>query len=176
MSKQTKWNIVEDGETLRTPLFLTDTVRFENHQPHFVRMADAASKSANFSDLATARDAARAARDAWIKQTCEAYKHPPTRDAAQPDTGSPPEELRRHLRDKPDDDSAFGPGDVARLERKRLSQWQEYRDRLSSAWRSPIGRTDPAGATREGSAVERRAAAVEEDRRDFTHEQWRERR
>ena len=84
--------------------------------------------------------------------------------------------MRRHLRDKPDDDSAFGPGDVARLERKRLSQWQEYRDRLSSAWRSPIGRTDPAGATREGSAVERRAAAVEEDRRDFTHEQWRERR
>jgi hypothetical protein len=124
---------------------------------------------------------ARAATNASYREMCDrissAWRTPISRDAAQPDAGSRPEELRRYLRgDEPDNDGAFGQGNIARLERKRLSQWQEYRERLASAWRSPIGRTSPNAATSEGSAVERRAAAVEEDRRDFTHEQWRERR
>jgi hypothetical protein len=77
---------VEDGATLRTPMmvmdgregrvFLSDTVRFEDGQPHFLRAVDATSKSSNLADLDTARDAARAARDVWIADMSEAWRSP----------------------------------------------------------------------------------------------------
>jgi len=152
-------DVVRDGDTVRTPLFLTDTVRFKDGQPHFVRMADAASKSATVADLDAARDAARAARDTWIKQTCDAWKRPPACDAAQPDLGTRPEDLmlmRRHLRGEPDDDGAPDPGDARAVERRRHTErgeeaqrerdaaWHQYKDRLSNAWR---GRTDPSRAS-----------------------------
>jgi hypothetical protein len=129
---------------VRVRTFLTDRVEYDNnHQPRFVRMVDEAS---------TARDAARAARDAWIKQTTEAWRTP-ARDVAQPDLGSRPEEVMHR---KPDDDGAPDPGDVAAVERRRLTErgaeahrqrdaaWQQYKDRLSNAWR---GRTDPSRAS-----------------------------
>jgi hypothetical protein len=145
---------IEDGHSVRVPMMimdgnrvnLSDTVRFEGGQPHFARMADTASESSiedleSPRDLDALRDAARAARDAWIKQTCEAWRTP-SRDAAEPDLGSRPEEvmrMRRHLRGTEEED------DAAALREK---SYAAYKDRLSNAWR---GRTDPRAAT----AIER---------------------
>src|SRR5262245_14600083 len=75
--------IVPDGTVLRVPLFMCDAVQravagdLSLHQPGFRTVSDAAN---------TARDAAREARSAWIKQMCDAWKHPRTCDAAEPDT------------------------------------------------------------------------------------------
>ena len=35
--------VLRDGESLRTPLYLVDSVRYENHQPHFLRATDSAA-------------------------------------------------------------------------------------------------------------------------------------
>jgi hypothetical protein len=149
---------IPDGRSLRVPMMMFDSRRFAYDAP-------------GYQD---ARKAARLARDEWVARLQDAWKHPPTRDGGQPDSSSAPQELRRYLRgNEPDDDGA----PRRRLsERPQDAEWRRYRDNLQNAWRGPIGRTNPNAATSEGSAVERRAAAVEEDRRDFTHEQWRERR
>jgi hypothetical protein len=156
-------DMVRDGESVRVPVFLVDTVRFQDGEPHFVRAVDEGGKSASLADLDTARDAARAARDAWIKQTCDAWRTP-SRDAAEPAAAEAL--LTRHLRDKPDDDGAPDPGDVAAVERRRLTErgaeaqrerdtaWQQYKDRLSNAWR---GRAYP----REAGAAERNETQLE---------------
>ena len=76
---------------------------------------------------------------AWIKQTCDAWRTP-SRDAAEPDLGSRPEEvmrMRRHLRTEPDDDA----------QARRDAAWAQYRDQLGNAWK-----IDPRAAT----AIERR--------------------
>jgi hypothetical protein len=85
---------------------------------------------------------------------CSAWKRPPTRDASEPDASE--QLLARHLRGKPDDYGAPDPGDVRAVERRRLTErgaeaqrerdaaWQQYKDRLSNAWR---GRTDPIRAS-----------------------------
>ena len=137
-------DMVRDGDTVRVRTLLTDRVEYDNnHQPRFVRMVDEAS-----------RDAARAARDAWIKQTTEAWRTP-ARDFAQPDLGSRPEEVMRR---KPDDDGAPDPGNVHAIERRRVTErgaeaqrerdlaWTRYRDNLANAWK-----TNPRAAT----AIER---------------------
>jgi hypothetical protein len=160
---------IEDGRSVRVPMLvmdgrrvnLTDTVRFEDGQPHFVRAVDAASESSTFADVEsprlgdvrTARDAVRVARDRWIADMCSAWKRPPTRDAAAPDLGSRPEELmRRHLWG-PDDDGKPDSSERRRLtERREESQrerdraWIRYRDNLANAWK-----TNPRAAT----AIER---------------------
>jgi hypothetical protein len=144
---------LRDGESVRVPVFLVDTVRFKDGQPHFVRAVDQPSKSKTVLDLDAARDAARAARESWVKQMCDAWKRPPMLDAAQPDLGTRPEEVMR-----PDDDGAPDPGDVRAVERRRLTErgteaqgerdraWRRYCDNLQNAWK-----TNPRAAT----AIER---------------------
>jgi hypothetical protein len=63
----------------------------------------------------------------------------PHHDAAEPDLGSPPEVLRRHLRTEPDE-----PG--ADHQARRDKAWAAYKDQLGNAWR-----TNPRAAT----AIER---------------------
>jgi hypothetical protein len=165
---------VEDGRTVRVPMMimdgrrvnLTDTVRFEDGQPHFLRAADAASQSSTFADVEspslgdvrTARDAARAARDRWIAEMCDAWKRPPARDAAQPDVGTRPEELmlRRHLFGAPGDPDPGEAHAVAwrreEAERARDGAWRRYRDNLQNAWKS-----NPRAAPR----IERQAESAQ---------------
>jgi hypothetical protein len=155
---------VPPGHSVRVPLLLCDTARFEprplsrlsdlsaadldRHRPGY-RLSDGeASKSTNLTDLDAARDAAQAARDRWIADMCSAWKRPPTHDAGEPDE----QLLARHLRGKPDDDGAPDPGDVRAVERRRLTNaeaqrerdlaWTRYRDNLANAWK-----TDPRAAT-----------------------------
>ena len=143
--------MARDGEVVRTRMLMMDSADLSRHQRGY-RMSDEAS---NLQDLDAARDAARAARDAWIKQTCDAWRTP-SRDAAEPDAAEAL--LTRHLRDKPDDEGAPDPGDVAAVERRRLTErgaeaqrerdlaWTRYRDNLANAWK-----TNPRAA----SAIER---------------------
>jgi hypothetical protein len=108
---------IEDGHSVRVPMMimdgnrvnLSDTVRFEDGQPHFVRMADVAGESSiedveSPRDLDALRDAARAARSAWIKQLGDAWRTPPrgARDAAEPDAA----EALLHRAPAPHDDPA----------------------------------------------------------------------
>jgi hypothetical protein len=150
---------IEDGHSVRVPMMimdgnrvnLSDTVRFDGGQPHFVRMADTASESTiedleSPRDLDALRDAARAARDQWIERMCDAWRTP-QRDAAAPDLGSRPEELmRRHLFG-PDDDGAPERGEA---QRERDRAWQRYRDDLQNAWK-----TKPRAATAVENRLER---------------------
>jgi hypothetical protein len=138
-------DVVRDGEGVRVPVYLIDTVRFEDGEARFLRAVDERSKSANFTDVDAARDAVQAARESWIKQMCDAWKRPPTRDAAEADAGEVL--LKRHLRSEPDDN--------AQALRERA--YRNYCDELSRAWQR--GRTDPRAAT-----------AVERQRRAYTYE------
>jgi hypothetical protein len=152
---------IEDGHSVRVPMMimdgnrvnLSDTVRFEDGQPHFVRAVDAASEFSNFEevesrDLDALRDAARAARDQWIERMCDAWRTPPrgARDAAEPNAAEalpaphndPGAALRRHLFG-PDDDGAPDPGDVRAVERQQRERdlaWNRYRDDLQNAWKA----------------------------------------
>jgi hypothetical protein len=71
---------VADGESVRTPLFLTDTVRFENHQPHFVRATagvdlDLADHQPGFRYATdAARAAVRDARQEMIDKATSAWR------------------------------------------------------------------------------------------------------
>jgi hypothetical protein len=162
---------VEDGRSVRVPMAvmdgnrvnLVDTVRFDaDDQPHFLRAVESSNvedlKSPRLVDLRTARDAARAARDAWIKQLGDAWRTPPrgARDAAEPDAAEallrrapaphddPAAALHRHLWG-PDDDAAPDPGDIGAVQRRRLTEqqrerdlaWIRYRDDLQNAWKTP---------------------------------------
>ena len=82
----------------------------------------------------------REARADYIRRLSDAWKRPPRAawDAAEPDLGSRPEELRRHLRTEPDDDA----------QARRDRAWADYCDRLSNSWR-----TNPRAAT----VIERQA-------------------
>jgi hypothetical protein len=149
---------VPPGHSVRVPLHLCDTVRFEprplsgltdlsaadldRHRPGY-RLSDRASKSDKLSDLdAAGRDAHTATRDAYfemVKRAENAWRTPPTRDTAEPDLGSRPEELMRaHLRAE----------EIDEAQARRDRAWAAYRDQLSNAWR-----TDPGRAT----AIERQA-------------------
>jgi hypothetical protein len=124
-----------------------------DYQPGYRLTADAA------------RAKARAARQEMIDRATSAWRTPqPQRavsDAAEPDLGSSPEAMRRHLLGPPGlsspsdpdiDSGAVMRGHMGELfersQRQRDRAWQGYRDGLASAWRG--GRTDP-----------RRAAQVE---------------
>jgi hypothetical protein len=113
-----------------------------------------------------ARAAVRDARQGMIDRATSAWRtpQPPQRavsDAAEPDLGSSPEAMRRHMfgaqglptASDPDVDSAMTMrghmGELfERSQRQRDRAWGSYKDQLSNAWRG--GRTDP-----------RRAAQVE---------------
>jgi hypothetical protein len=179
--------VAHDGETVRVPMqimdgdrvHLTDTVRYENHKPHFLRSTDAgaldalarardarqamidrnanawkggasglpSSSKPDFS-AADARAGARAAYNEMVQRLGDAWRTPvrgdlvgplnQSRDAAQPDMGTPPEELmRRHTRTDPDDNA----------QRRRDQAWNDYESSLSNAWRSPTPgtiRAEPA--------------------------------
>ena len=88
---------------------------------------------------AEARRLRREARDAWIKQLGDAWRTPHG-DAAEPDLGSRPEVMRRHL--EPDNAQA-----------RRNAAWATYKDQLGRAW------ADPG-----------RASAVERQREKWTYE------
>jgi hypothetical protein len=122
------------------------------------------------TDAACAK--ARAARQEMIDRACNAWRRQPqqpqqpqramhSRDAAEPDLGSSPEAMRRHMYGAPGLPAASDPdvdsattmrghmGELfERSQRQRDRAWGSYRDQLTNAWRG--GRTDP-----------RRAAQVE---------------
>src|SRR5262249_61038987 len=90
--------VVRDGESVRVPVFLVDTIRFEDDGPRFLRMADeavrdtgAATRDADHRPgFRYATDAARAAvrdaRDEMIRRGEKAWRTA-HRDAGQPDLG-----------------------------------------------------------------------------------------
>ena len=128
---------VRDGETVRTRMVLTDTVpaafAFDGddlslHRPGYRMMTSDAA-------VLDARAKARDAYDEYCRRISNAWRRP-IRDFAEPDLGSRPEELRRHLRTEPDDDA----------QARRDRAWADYCGRISNAWR-----TNPRAAT----AIER---------------------
>jgi hypothetical protein len=90
-------------------------------------------------------DARQAAYDAYVRRLTNAWRTP-TRDFAEPDTVTRPEDLaRRHLRTDPDDDA----------QARRDAAYRNYTTRLTEAWKNPPGvaraergRTDPRAASR----------------------------
>jgi len=156
-------DVLADGETLRTRIFLTDRVVLADDRPHFVRHE--AARDARAADIDVrdyqpgyrhATDAARAAvsdaRDEMIQRATTAWRTPQrggdmrSRDAAEVDLGAPPEAMRRHH-------ALEFRGEQAQRERDRA--WSRYRDGLANAWKA-----DPRAA----GAIERRA---ESERRRF---------
>src|SRR5262245_59058161 len=132
-------DVVRDGEHVRTPLFLIDTVDSDGR---FVR--GRAVAGVDLSDhcpdyrFATedAREATRDAYDQMVARARDAWRTPPVRDGAEPD----PEEvvMRRHLYGKP---GSPDPGDVHALrgeqaEGERDRAWARYRDNLANAWKT----------------------------------------
>jgi hypothetical protein len=81
-------------------------------------------------DDAAAYDIADAARTASYLAMCDRVSNAwrrPVRDAAQPDQGSTPAELARHMRADPDEDAAA----------RREKSYAAYKARLEVAWRNP---------------------------------------
>ena len=165
---------IPDGGRVKVPLYLTDTVRFEDGRERFLRSPDAAARdgrtAARDDDRATfdaaahqpgfryASDAARAAvRDAraeMIRRAENAWRTPPqrdvtaARDAAEPDLGTRPEELmmRRHLFGAP---GSRDPGDdPAETMRGHLGELRERVQReRDRAWNAYKDRTSNAWKT-----------------------------
>jgi hypothetical protein len=153
-----------------------DTIGAADHRPGFRYAAR------------DARAVVRDARDEMIRRAEGAWRTPqhPRRtvrstDSAEPDLGSSPEAMRRHMygapglpaASDPDVDSAMtmrghmgelferSPmGELfVRSQRARDRAWGSYRDQLSNAWRG--GRTDPRRAAQEESRLERWKAPSE---------------
>jgi hypothetical protein len=125
-SKYKYEDIVEDGESVRVPLYLCDSVQRqfvdadqmrqdarqemidrattawrENKAPTFVGASD--RRQLSFDAAQTMRNAAY---HRMVAKISDAWRTPPHRDAAQPDTGTPPDDLmQRHLRTEPDADA-----------------------------------------------------------------------
>src|SRR6516165_3982020 len=152
--------IVPDGGSVRTPLFLVDAVRFEDGEPRFTRatagadlsnhqpgyrVSDAASKSANLTDLDALRDAARSARSAWIRKISDAWRTPAREVAgAAGQNRTDPDQINRSaLSHEPDNSSSLaewrehsgGPDDepdhdidavMRRHQRQRDDAWARY--------------------------------------------------
>jgi hypothetical protein len=160
---------VKDGESVRVPVFLTDTIRFEDGEPHFVRARAAADADLDLADhhqpgyrLADARlrDAARASRAAWIQKITDAWRTP-SRDVlgGRGQNQTDPRQINRSalshepdlMRGEPDDEPDHDDHDIdavmARHQRRRDDAWAQYRDDLQNAWKR--GRnTDPKEADR----------------------------
>jgi hypothetical protein len=152
---------IEDGRSVRVPMQvmdsrrvnLSDTVRFDGDEPHFVRAAanfedSDVSQFRGLWDLDAARDAARAARESWIKQTCDAWRTPQRAaamrhgDAAEPDASErllphddPAAALQRHLWGPPDDERQRLTEQLAERDRA----WNRYRANLANAWKMQPG-------------------------------------
>jgi hypothetical protein len=113
-------DVVRDGESVRVPLHLCDRVQravvFDGdaHRPHHAELTDEVRKLR----AETRREYLANLQDAW---------RTPHRDAAEPDSSSPPV-MRRHL--EPDNAQA-----------RRDAAWASYRDRLSQAWCDPRSAT-----------------------------------
>jgi hypothetical protein len=159
---------VPPGGVVRVPVYLTDTMPIadadlRNHQPGY-RMSDAASKSRNFRDLDTLRDAARRERSRWIAKMVDAWKTGP-RDVAggagqnrtdprqinraalshEPDNSSSLAEWREHMRGPDDEPDHDIDAVMRRHQRQRDDAWARYRDDLH--WQRG-GNTDPKEADR----------------------------
>jgi hypothetical protein len=125
--------VVPPGGSVRVATFLTDAVRYENGEPHFVRasdgvdlslhqpgyrsVSDAASKSRNFQDLDALRDAARSARRAWIQRITDSWKTQVAGSRGQNQTD--PDEINQSAlseRREPDNSSS-------------LAEWREHAGR-----------------------------------------------
>jgi hypothetical protein len=166
------------------------------HQPGYRSVSDAASKSANVADLETLRDAARRERSRWIARMVDAWRMPrgsvvagpgqqrqtdPSQinrsalshqpgnrpdDASEPDAGSRPWEIAAHERGEPDHDLGAA---MARHQRRRDSAWEDYRQRLGSAYLQ--GRRDPAAHARTFDPTQSHSASrIEAQREKWTAE------
>jgi hypothetical protein len=168
--------VLADGESVRVPLFLVDTVRLdENDQPHFLhgramhqpgfRVTDAASSSNTMPDfdvaLRNAQQAALDARQQMIRRAENAWRRQPTRDAAQPDYSTRPEELRRSAAPAPHENpgaamahhlSGPGPGEAEASQRRRDRAYEDYVTRQQEAWKTPT--TNPRAAPKHERELE----------------------
>jgi hypothetical protein len=131
--------VARDRETIRVPMYLCD------HQPGYRYVSDAAVRDA--------RKAASEARAGYIQRLTDAWRQAGrVADAAEPDSGSRPEDdlLRRHLGSKTDPNAAreherqiehWKGKDLAELtrdvEERRRRNHAEFSQRLSNAWRAP---------------------------------------
>jgi hypothetical protein len=113
---------VEDGRSVRTPLYLMDAVRFEDHQPHFVRAVDAAVRDA--------RAAARDARDEMIGRAENAWRTPLDARRKPPDDDDDDDDDERERRS---DDARS----VADARAAATAAYDAMCARLRDAWRTP---------------------------------------
>jgi hypothetical protein len=81
-----------------------------------------------------ARQAARDAYDGMVRRAENAWRMGPVRDAAEPDTSSSAETMRKHLRTDPDND----------VQAKRDKAYRGYTTALSEAWKTPGVHPQPA--------------------------------
>jgi hypothetical protein len=131
-------DVAFDGEVVHRPLILKDHNMLSDHQPGHRVSSD--------STVRDARIAARDARESWIRDLTTGWKRASGfRDAGpEPDLGTPPEPLRRHLHTEPDDDA----------QARRDRAYQEYVRSLDFRTR---GRSDP---TRAANEIEREGERV----------------
>jgi hypothetical protein len=118
------------------------------HYPDPRLRSDAEVRDARAAATVSYHEMCARLRDAW---------RTPIRDAAQPDNSSSKKEWNRHMRGIPDPGDpnenlirrhlATEPDAAAQRERDRV--WEDYRQRLSTAWQT--GQTNPRAAT----AIER---------------------
>jgi hypothetical protein len=172
--------VVPNGGKVHVPMMVQDAAR--DHQPHFA--SDAASKSANFADLDTLRDAARRERSRWIGRMCDAWRAPPAGvvagpgqqrqtnleqhnrsalsiepdNGSQPDTGSRPWEIAAH--ERPDHDLN---ATMARHQQQRDRAYENYKTGLGERWRRPLssGKLTPP---HRGARDPKRAEELEAER------------
>jgi hypothetical protein len=163
-------DIVRDGERVRCPLYLMDSVQraiagnvfdARSHQPHFA--TDAASERIK-----------REARVGYIKQLTDSWKRTPTKDASEPDAAErlltepdddPNERMRRHLYGG-EELNALAKNIAARREREHQARCQA----LSEAWRSPTGNASVQHPELWSTTRSHAASAIEEQRRRWTAE------
>ena len=123
---------LEDGRTVRVPLVVMDA-DLSHHRPGF-RVSDEASKSSSLADLDAARDAARSARDAWIKQTTDAWRMDAKRKKPPPDDDDDDGAAKKGSRRLSPDRS----GDTADARQAARDAYDAMCSRLTNAWRTPV--------------------------------------
>jgi hypothetical protein len=83
------------------------------------------------------------ARDAYVRRLTDAWRHPPSCDAAEPDLGSRPEDPRAPS-GVTDPDRAASIEEW--VERTRGRIWNDYKTALENAWKHPPGVMPPQRA------------------------------
>jgi hypothetical protein len=132
--------IVADGESVRCPLYLCDATQramvakygvfdARDHQPGFRSVSDAAVRDA--------RTAARDARDAYVRRTCEAWRTAGRVQSKQDaDPSEPDPNAANAVERELETWQGREPAELARdVEARRRAVHAEFCNTLSNAWR-----------------------------------------